>query len=395
MDWLDLILLVAVVGFAVSGYRQGSVVGVLSLVGFVGGALLGAQIATPLARAFGVTGRGGESPGFGLITVVATAVIGQIIAAAIGARLRSRMTWRPLRALDSVAGALVSAISVLLVAWALGHVIVRTDHPEVRSQVTSSVILKRVDAIVPGGADSLLAALLRLVNQTGFPAVFPGLGIEQIVPVAAPDPAVLNLPGVKSAYPSIVKIKGAAPECDSMIEGSGFVFAADRVMTNAHVVAGVTHPVVSTPGGQVIKATVVLFDPLRDVAVLSVPGLKAPKLSFAGPLMAGASAAVAGYPNDKPFDARPARVRALRSAQNYDIYSTQTVTREEYSLFTQVRPGNSGGPLLDTAGHVDGVVFATSTDDPNTGYALSAKEVSGDAEAGQTAATAVSTQGCA
>ena len=389
-----MLLLAAVVGFAISGYRQGSVVGVLSLVGFVGGALLGAQIATPLANAFGVTDSGGQSPGFGLITVVATAVIGQIVAAAIGARLRSRLTWKPLRALDSVAGAVVSAVSVLLVAWALGHVIVRTDHPQIRSQVTRSVILKRVDAIVPGGADSLLAALLRLVNQTGFPAVFPGLGIEQIVPVAPPDPSVLDAPGVRSAYPSIVKINGEAPECERSIEGSGFVFGTERVMTNAHVVAGVSHPTVSTPGGQVIKATVVLFDPLRDVAVLAVPGLDARRLPFGPPLATGASATVAGYPNNMPFDPLPARVRALRSAENYDIYSTQTVTREEYSLFTQVRPGNSGGPLLDTSGRVAGVVFATSTDDPNTGYALSAREVSGDAKAGLTATGAVSTQGC-
>lgn len=394
MDWLDILLLAAVVGFAISGYRQGSVVGVLSLFGFVGGAFLGAQLATPLAHAFGVARDGGQSPGFGLITVVATAVIGQLAAAAIGARLRSRLTWKPLRALDSFAGALVSAVSVLLVAWSLGHVIVRTDHPQVRSQVTRSVILKRVDLLVPGGADSLLAAVLRLVNQTGFPAVFPGLGIEQIVPVAAPDPAVLGTPGVKSAYPSIVKINAEAPQCGRSIEGSGFVYGSERVLTNAHVVAGVANPSVSTPGGQVLKSTVVLFDPLRDVAVLSVPGLRAPALHFAGPLAAGASAAVAGYPNNMPFDARPARVRALRSAENYDIYSTQTVLREEYSLFTQVRPGNSGGPLLDTSGHVDGVVFATSTDDANTGYALSTKEVIGDARAGLAGTEAVSTQGC-
>ena len=313
MNLLDYLLLAAVLGFAFSGYRQGSVVGVLSLVGFVGGALAGAQLAAPMARAFGLTDSSGQSPGFGLIAVVAFAVVGQIIAAAIGARLRARLTWKPLRALDSIAGALVSAVSVLLVAWALGHVVVRTDHPQIRAEVTGSAILTRVDDLVPGGADALLATVLRLVNQTGFPAVFPGLGIESIVPVAPPDPSVLAEPGVNKAYPSTYKILGIAPSCTRQIEGSGFIFAKDHVMTNAHVVAGVMNPMVLTPSGQKLEATVVLFDPNRDVAVLDVPGLTGTPLSFAGPLADGANAVVAGYPLNGSFAAGPARVRSRKT----------------------------------------------------------------------------------
>ncbi len=394
MDLLDLLLVLATLGFALSGYRQGFVVGVLSLVGFVGGALLGAQLAPPLARTLGVTGGDGRAPGFGLIAVVAFAVLGQVVAATLGALLRSRLTWRPLRALDSVAGALVSAVSVLLVAWGLSHVVVRTDLGGIKRQVRDSEVLQRVDAVVPGGADRLLAALLSLVDSTGFPTVFPGLGAETIVPAARPDESVLRLPGVRGAQPSVVKVTGSAPSCDRRVEGSGFLYAPERVMTNAHVVAGVTNPVVAVSDGRRLPATVVLYDPRRDIAVLRVPGIGGRPLALGSPVAAGASGAVAGYPQDGPFTAVPSRVRSRQPVRGPDIYQSATVVRDVYVLFARVLPGNSGGPLLDPSGAVDGVVFAASTEDPQTGYALTASEVASDAAAGRSAAAGVSTQGC-
>lgn len=394
MDLLDLLLLLATLSFALSGYRQGFVVGVLSLVGFVGGALLGAQLAAPLARLFGVTSAGGRAPGFGLLAVVVGAIIGQVLAATVGSLVRSRLTWRPLRAVDSVAGALVSAVSVLLVAWGLSRVAVRTNLEAVKHQVRDSAVLERVDAVVPAGADRLLAALLRLVDSTGFPQVFPGLGAERIVPVAKPDESVLRLPGVRAAQPSVLKITGAAPSCDRRVEGSGFLYAPERVMTNAHVVAGVSDPQVLVPDGRALPATVVLYDPQRDIAVLRVPGIGGKPLRFTDPVGAGASGAVAGYPLDGPFTAVPSRVRTREEIRGPDIYQDRTVTREAYVLFAAVKPGNSGGPLLAPSGGVDGVVFAASTEDANTGYALTAAEVASDAAAGQSAAARVSSQSC-
>jgi S1-C subfamily serine protease len=388
------VLVALAIAFGLSGYRQGLLVGALSLFGFVGGALLGAQVAPGLSRAFGLAS-GGKAPGFGLVCLVVGAVLGQVAAAAIGVLLRSRLTWRPLRSVDAVAGAVMSAISVLLVCWGLAQVVVRTQFRTLAQEVSHSEVLAGLDAMLPSGAQNLLAALLRLVDDSGFPRVFGGFGAEQIVPVEPPDPAVANQPGVRQAEGSIVKITGSAPSCSRRVEGTGFVFASEHVMTNAHVVAGVRKPVVYTNDQQVLPATVVLYDSRRDVAVLDVPGLRAGPLRFAPPVGRGASAAVAGFPEDAPrLQAGAARIRSRETIRGPDIYQQTTVTREVYVLYAQVRPGNSGGPLLAPDGAVDGVVFAASTQDGNTGYALTAAEVRPDATAGRSATAPVSTRSC-
>jgi S1-C subfamily serine protease len=393
MDLLDVFLIALAVGFGWSGYRQGFVVGVLSLVGFVGGGLLGAHLAAPLSDALGLTSQG-RAPVFGLLCLIGFAIAGQVLAAAIGGLVRNRLTWRPLRRLDSAGGAVVSAISILLVCWGLAQVVVRTDYRSLARQIQRSFVLGRVNAALPADAQNLLAALLRLVDSSGFPQVFGGFGSEQIVPVAPPDPNVLKQPGVKQASTRIVKVTGDAPSCSRRIEGSGFVFAADHVMTNAHVVAGVRNPTVLTNAGKVLPAHVVLYDSRRDVAVLYVPDLGLAPLSFAAPVDRGADGVVAGFPEDGPFTAGPARVRARQQIRGPDIYQSSTVTREVYVLYADVRPGNSGGPFLSPAAQVDGVVFAASTSYANTGYALTAAEVASDARAGATATAPVSTHGC-
>ena len=393
MDVLDVFLIGLAVGFGWSGYRQGFVVGVLSLVGFVGGGLLGAHVASPLSNALGLTSQG-RAPVFGLLCLVGFAIAGQVLAAAIGSLVRNRLTWHPLRRLDSAGGAVVSAVSILLVCWGLAQVVVRTDYRTLTRQIQKSFVLGRVNAALPSDAGNILAALLRLVDSSGFPQVFGGFGSEQAVPVAPPDPSVMTQPGVKQAYTRIVKITGDAPSCSRRIEGSGFVYAPDHVMTNAHVVAGVRDPSVLTNGQKVLAARVVLYDSHRDVAVLYVPGLGLSPLSFNGPVDRTAEGVVAGFPEDGPFTASPARVRARQQIRGPDIYQSSTVTREVYVLYADVRPGNSGGPLLSPTAKVDGVVFAASTSLANTGYALTAAEVGSDAAAGATATAPVSTHGC-
>ncbi|MGZ6804254.1 MAG: MarP family serine protease, partial [Nocardioidaceae bacterium] len=201
---------------------------------------------------------------------------------------------------------------------------------------------------------------------------------------------------LRQAGPSVVKIVGQAPECSRESEGSGFVLSADHVMTNAHVVAGVRSLTVTTPGpgSRTFVGRVVLYDPRRDVAVLDVPGLDRPALAFAGSVPVGASAVVAGYPENGPFSAVPARVSGRQDVTGPDIYQSASVTRDVYTLRARVEPGNSGGPLLAPDGRVDGVVFARSTDTPDEGYALTAAEVADDARAAAGMTAAVSTQGC-
>jgi S1-C subfamily serine protease len=199
---------------------------------------------------------------------------------------------------------------------------------------------------------------------------------------------------VQRARQQVLKITGEAPSCGRRIEGTGFVYAADRVMTNAHVVAGVRRPKVDVGQGRSLDARVVLFDSDRDIAVLAVPGLNRAPLKFGPRAKSGSDAIVVGYPQDGPFTPVAARVAAVQKARGPDIYQSRTVTREIYALRARVLPGNSGGPLLATDGSVYGVVFAAAADDPKTGYALTAHEVASDAERGATATEQVSTRGC-
>src|SRR4051812_9906976 len=392
MDFLDILLIAVCIGFAISGYRQGFLIGVLSFVGFLGGGVLGAKYAPALHGA--ISGPGDRSPLFGLLIVFVAATIGQLAATALGLSLRRRITWEPARVVDSAGGAVVSVVSVLLVAWLVGSALAHSAVTSVARQVRHSALLTGIDAVMPQSIPTWFSAFRRLIDENGFPQVFGAIGPERIVKVPPPDPRIANSRAVRIAQPDIVKITGVAPSCRRQLEGSGFLYAPEHVMTNAHVVAGVQGPTVTAPDGRSYPAQVVLYDSKRDVAVLRVPGFDRAPLSFAGAAKRGQSAVVAGYPENGPFRPVAARVRGVESARGPDIYQSSQVTREIYSVYAVVRPGNSGGPLLAPDGRVYGVVFAAAVEDRHTGYALTAAEVAGDAQAGAHATTPVSTRGC-
>ena len=391
-DLLDVVLVVASLLFAISGYRQGFVVGVLSFIGFLGGGVLGARIASPVAS----VGPLADLPpaAVGLVVVFALASFGQVVATLVGGAVRRRLTWKPARQVDAVAGAVVSVISLLLVSWLVARVVATSPYPTLSSQVRRSLIIGAVDQVVPDAGRRLFSSFRDLVDERGFPEVFDGLRPSEATDVAAPDPALASSEVVTLVRPSVLKITGEAPSCGKNIEGTGFVYAPERVMTNAHVVAGVERPMVDV-GNRTIETRVVLFDPGRDLAVLAVPGLDAPALEFNEPLAApGDGAIVVGYPRDGPFRPVAARISGSQQARGFDIYNEQAITREIYALRGEVLPGNSGGPLLDEQGRVYGMIFAAAADNPQIGYALTAREVASQAEAGRTATERVSTRTC-
>ncbi len=390
-DLLDIILLSASLLFGISGYRQGFVVGVLSFVGFLGGGVLGATFAPTLARTGPLSSLPRTTTAIAVVFLLAT--LGQVAATFVGSALREKLLWKPARVVDAFAGAAVSVVSLLLVAWLVGTAVASSPFTGLASQVRRSQVLDVVDKAVPGGAKGLFASFRRLIDDRGFPEVFGDLVPTRVRPVDPPDPALAGSAVVTAARSRIFKITGVASSCSKRIEGSGFLFAPGRVMTNAHVVAGVTNPDVEVDGRQV-RARVVLYDPNRDLAVLAVPDLRRTPLAFAGAARTNDSAIVVGYPQDGPYRADAARVRGTQNAKGPDIYQRRTVVREIYALRARVRPGNSGGPLLDPKGAVYGVVFAAAADDPQTGYALTAKEAASDARAGRTATQQVSTEGC-
>jgi S1-C subfamily serine protease len=395
MDVLDVVLILICIGFAISGYRQGFLIGVLSFLGFLGGGVLGAKFAPGLHDAVGF----GNAALFGLLTVFVAATLGQLVATALGLTLRRRITWHPARVVDSAGGAVISVVSVLLVAWLVGTALAHSALNGLGRQVRHSSVLSRVDDVMPDAARTWFSSFRRLLDQNGFPQVFGSISPERIVKVPPPDPKVANSRAVRLAREDIVKITGVAPACRRQLEGSGFLYAPERVMTNAHVVAGVRDPVVTTADGETFDATVVVYDSDRDVAVLYVPGFGGTPLAFAGEASRGEGAVVAGYPENGPFRPVAARIRGVETARGPDIYQSRQVTREIYSVYAVVRPGNSGGPLLGArleGGRpvVFGVVFAAAVDDSHTGYALTAREVSPDASAGRAATAEVSTRGC-
>ncbi|MFF1925479.1 MarP family serine protease [Streptomyces sp. NPDC058221] len=400
MNVLDFLLLAGAVWFAVIGYRQGFVVGILSVIGFLGGGLVAVYLLPVLWDQ--VTDGSDVSSTAAVVAVVIVIVcasVGQAFTTHLGNKLRRYITWSPARAVDATGGSLVNVVAMLLVSWLIGSALAGTSLPTLGKEVRNSSVLLGISRVMPPQASTWFTDFSSVLAQNGFPQVFSPFANEPITEVRAPDPALAGSPVAARAKQSIVKVVGTAPSCGKVLEGTGFVFSDRRVMTNAHVVGGVDEPTVQIGGqGRLYDAKVVLYDWRRDIAVLDVPDLDAKPLAFtdtdhdAG---TGNSAIVAGFPENGAYDVRSARVRARIDANGPDIYRRGTVRRDVYSLFATVRQGNSGGPLLTPQGKVYGVVFAKSLDDPDTGYALTADEIREDIEQGRTANQQVDSQACA
>lgn len=390
LDLLDYCLLLAVGFFGFMGYRQGFVVGALSFVGFFGGALLGLQIAPLAANRF-------DNPSsrlfVALVVAFGIAIAGQSLALAAGARIRERLRNPSLQTVDGIGGAIVSAFTLLLVAWMLAAPLASVPEPWLAAQIRQSAVISAVDGAMPNPVRNAYADFSDAVRQQDFPEIFDGLTPTKVPPVASPDPALAKSPVARQARRSVAKIIGDAPRCDRQITGTGFVFAPGRIMTNAHVVAGTSSVKVELLGER-YTAKVVVYDPRRDLAVLYAPKLTAPVLRTGGDADSGDDAIVVGFPLDNPYTVGSARVRDRSDIQGPDIYQRSRVSRDVYSIRGLVRPGNSGGPLLSPDGAVYGVIFAAAVDDSDTGYVLTMDEAAPVARAGAQATSSVSTQGC-
>ncbi|MER6788823.1 MarP family serine protease [Streptomyces sp. NPDC000658] len=398
MNALDILLLVAAVWFAVVGYRQGFVVGILSVIGFLGGGLVAVYLLPVVWDALTENSEVSTTAAVvAVIVVIVCASVGQALTTHLGNKLRRYITWSPARALDATGGALVNVVAMLLVAWLIGSALAGTTLPTLGKEVRSSNVLQGVSRALPDQADTWFADFSSVLAQNGFPQVFSPFSNEPITDVQPPDPALAKSAVATRARHSIVKVMGTAESCGKVLEGTGFVFGERRVMTNAHVVGGVDEPTVQIGGeGRKYDATVVLYDWKRDIAVLDVPELDAPALQFStDDAASGDSAIVAGFPENGSYDVRAARVRGRITANGPDIYHRGTVRRDVYSLYATVRQGNSGGPLLTADGKVYGVVFAKSLDDAETGYALTADEIRRDVTAGRSAGQQVDSDSCA
>lgn len=390
MNSLDIILVLVLLAYAVSGYVQGFVVNLVATIGLLVGGLMALAIVPKFLSGNTATL---SSSLLALGLVVGAAAIGQGIGTYVGSDLRNGLKWKPLRWVDAVGGSVLSVVAVLCAGWALGYSVSGTNIPYLSTASRDSAILDRVDTVMPARATSVLRSFNEVLDANLFPRYIDPFESENIKPVGPPDTATLALDGVRKASGSVVKILGQA-SCQRGIEGSGFAYSEGRVMTNAHVVAGVENPSVVI-NGERRSARVVLFDRKLDIAVLATDGVDLPTLDFDRTGQAGQAAAILGFPENGPFDARAARIRSEMRLRSPDIYDKGQVVRETYSVRGLVRSGNSGGPLVSEDGDVLGVIFAASITDKATGYALTASQVADDARAGIAATSTVSTGGCA
>jgi S1-C subfamily serine protease len=387
LDWL---LVVLVLAYAVSGYWQGFISGAFATLGLLLGGLLGIWLAPEVL--------GDAAPALwvslaALFVVLICASFGQAVLQYAGARIRDRIKWQPVRALDAVGGAALSMVAVLVVSWALGVAVSGASLPWVSKQVRSSDVLSRVDDVMPAQAVDALDSFNDVVGSSFFPQYLEPFAKEQIVDVGPPPGRIGRDPQVRAAAASVLKVRGENA-CNRGVEGTGFLYSPTRLMTNAHVVAGVADPVVVV-GEEEVPATVVYYNEDLDVAVLAVDGLDRPFLRFDRNGRERQPGAVLGYPQDGPYDVQAARIRSEQRLRSPDIYGNGTVVREVFSIRALVRPGNSGGPLVDADGEVLGVIFAASVSDQDTGYALTAEQVRESAARGVTSEREVSTGDCA
>jgi S1-C subfamily serine protease len=397
MDLLDVVIIAAAIAYGFGGFRNGAVVGIFSTVGFFGGAIVGAQLAEPVGRALG---SGHAQVPIAIVCVLFCAMVGQLFGVWIAGHIRARVVVHERsRAWDSTIGLGLGVLSVLLVAWMVAVPLASSPYPELASEATHSKIVRAVDGMMPNGVRDLYSSLRSFLDSSGFPPVFGDLPSTPIVAVSPPatlSPAVRKR--VLAAEPSVYKIYGSAPSCSRLIEGSGFVYAPHHIVTNAHVVAGTQTVTVQAPGqDRKLQASVVLFDPRRDIAVLYAPGITTTPLRLAPPeyhAATGDGAVVLGYPKDGPFTVKPARVRSHATVTGNNIYGSGDVRREIYAVRADVRSGNSGGPLLADDGHVLGVVFATALDSPETGFVLTDKEIWPDLVAGRGETAPTGTSSC-
>ena len=365
---LDIVLGLLLLSYLVYGYRAGLVVSLGGILGVVAGAIA-AFFAVPLVSSW-VADSGWRIPVI-LVVVLALVVAGQALGSAVGRSIRRAFKRSPLRIVDRILGAgvtLVVAASVLsMLAFSVGSL----GMPFVSQSIASSRVLGTINALTPEPVKAAEAQLRSLATQGGL-RIIDTLAPQQ--PLPAPD-SVRPTQQQQVAARSVVKITGTAYQCGQNQSGSGFVVAKNRVVTNAHVVAGVGQPVVEVPGGGARQGSVVYFDSVHDLAVISVQGLSTPPLRLSDELSRGDTAVFDGYPLGGPFRSSPARVQDVSTVSVPDIYGDSPAPMELYFLAGNVQQGNSGGPLIGTDGRVAGVVFAKAADGSGEGFAITGDEL--------------------
>lgn len=385
LDWFLIALAVLLMW---TGYRRGALRQLLSwgglVLGLAGGAMLAPQVAPAVTNPVGRVS-------VALGCIVAGGIAGNIAGRLLGRLVRSGAEQAHVGKLDSGAGAAIALASLALITWFVAINLVNGPIPGVAREIEESKVVEGLDAVLPEPPE-LLARVRDFFNRFDFPQVFAGLPPAPAGPVRAPTQADAARAFDRGST-GTVRIVGSG--CEQLQEGSGFVFAPNFVLTNAHVVAGTDLLQVQQQDGGTQTGTPVLFDPRLDVAVLRVAETPGTVLALRGTdVPRGTGGAVIGFPGGGDLTGSDAAVRRVLQAEGRDIYGRGDVTREVYELQTEVQPGNSGGPFVLTDGSVAGMVFAASTTDKDLGYAITSSELQDDLNRAVLQAEAVPTGSC-
>jgi len=383
---LDVILVILLVSSLVAGYRSGLIGSISGILGLVAGAVA-AYFVVPLVPTW-VTAAEWRTPA-SIAAALVLVIIGLTVGESIGLALRRR-TPRKLRGVDRLFGAVIGVAAAAAVMSMVAFSVGALGIPVLTSAIASSGVVRTIDSVTPVPVKSFLAQLRSTVVDDGLPRITDAFGGQSpTLPEAQLDSAALD-----TAAQSVLRITGNAVACGQSQSGSGFVVAPERVLTNAHVVAGVSEAVVEVPGAGALTGEIVYFDPVDDLALINVPGLTAAPLTLQGNLPVDAEAVSLGYPFGGPFDSDPARVMSVASVLVADIYGQSPTERSVYTLAADVQQGESGGPLLSDSGQVAGVIFAKAANTANVGYALAMDEVTPVVDQAGGLSAAVSSGAC-
>ncbi|HEX3787576.1 MAG TPA: MarP family serine protease [Pseudonocardiaceae bacterium] len=393
MNWVDLLVVLLAVLAAVSGARQGVVIALPAFLGVLIGAVVGVRLAPLLVSRF-------NSPptkvAFAVAILILLVALGETLGVWAGRSIKRKIRNPRLAWVDNALGAILQGLVVFVVAWMIALPLSTSQQvPQLAQAVSNSSVLGAVNSVMPPSAKALPADLRKLFDVPDLPDVVNPFSHTPITQVSPPNTALQTSAIVQDVRPSVVKIRGEAPSCARALEGSGFVIAPQRVLTNAHVVAGTDQVSVEVDSGE-LTAHVVFYDYNTDIAILAVPNLTAPPLQLdTNVAQTGQDSIVLGYPLDGPYTASAARVRDQIDLPGPNIYDSQNVTRQVYTVYASVRSGNSGGPLIEPNGEVIGVVFGAAVNDSQTGFALTAGQVKSVLPDPSTLYRTVSTDQCA
>jgi S1-C subfamily serine protease len=389
VNLFDLVIVVLAVLAAVGGYRLGFLARVVSWIGLGLGLYVAARFLPAVLDALDFS-----QPDQRLLTaalvLIGGAFVGQALGLIVGGRLHGVLPLGPVRTVDRVVGAAVGGLGVLVALWLLLPAI--SSVSGLPAEATRGSAISRWVSTLRGPPDTL-EALRRIVGEETSPAVFNALR-DNGSPGPPPTTTSLSAAVTSRVAASTVKVEGQA--CDRIQDGSGFAVGSDLVLTNAHVVAGepAGQTEVILPSGADLPATVIRFDPDRDLALLAVPGLNETPLPI-GSASVGDVGAVFGHPDGQTNLAiTPARISSEVTAVGRDLYDLHTTSRDVFILASDLAPGDSGGALVNPAGTVVGVAFAIDPDQPGTSYALSYKVLESFLAPQVTTTQAVSTQSC-